>query len=182
MAIVRWSPARELGALQRQVDDVFASWFEPTAARATTPWRPAVDLVEQDDAYVLTADLPGVRREDLVVEVEDDVLTLGGRRTLGRRSSAEGVVRLERASGELRRRIALPEGVDPDAIGASFQDGVLEVRIPKPEASRPRKVAIEVHERAPEVAAAPSSTPPGEAEAEAEPAESVTTEGTPTTA
>jgi HSP20 family protein len=93
---------------------------------------------------VLRADLPGVTEEDVSIEVENDVLTVSGERKAEHEQRGEGYHRLERAYGSFLRSLTLPGGVDPDAVQASFERGVLEVRIPKPEQHKPRRVAISV--------------------------------------
>ncbi len=105
-------------------------------------WVPAMDLVEEGSEYVLRADLPGLDEQDVKIELDERVLTISGQRSEERRDRAEGYVRYERASGGFSRSLTLPEGVDPDSIGATFDKGVLEVRIPKPEARKPRRVTI----------------------------------------
>jgi HSP20 family protein len=152
MALVRWEPVRELSSLQTDMNRLFNTFFDtPTGANgATAPrrWIPAMDLVETDDHFVLKADLPGLSEDDVHIDVEDDVLTVSGERKAEHEDKREGYVRVERAYGTFRRSLTLPEGVDPDAVSASFDKGVLEVRIPKPEQRKPRKVAIQVGERA----------------------------------
>jgi HSP20 family protein len=103
-----------------------------------------MDLVETDDQYVLTADLPGLSQEDINLEFDGDALTLSGERRSDHEERAEGFYRLERATGSFSRSLTLPEGVDPDAVTATFDNGVLEVRIPKPEQRKPKKVSIRV--------------------------------------
>ena len=103
-----------------------------------------MDLVETDEHFVLRADLPGLAEDDVNVELEDNVLTVSGERKSEHESRREGYYRIERASGSFQRSLTLPEGVNADAIEASFDKGVLEVRIPKPEERKPRKVAISV--------------------------------------
>ncbi|MDX8153470.1 Hsp20/alpha crystallin family protein [Patulibacter brassicae] len=146
MTIVRWDPSRELSALQQQVNQAFSSFFEPGAAPTATTarWIPPIDLVEREGEYVLVADLPGVAQDAVTIEVERDVLTLAGRREIHHDAPRGGVVRSERVAGSFRRQLTLPEGVDADAIEARFADGVLEVRIPKPEAAKPRRVEIRI--------------------------------------
>src|SRR5215210_904917 len=107
-------------------------------------WVPPMDLVETDDHFVLRADLPGLDAGDVAIEVEDNVLTLSGERKAEHEAKREGYYRVERASGQFRRSLTLPEGVDPDQVAAAFDKGVLEIRIPKPEQRKPRKVAIAV--------------------------------------
>jgi HSP20 family protein len=92
----------------------------------------------------LRADLPGVEETNVNVELEDNVLTISGERKSDTEERKDGYHRIERAYGTFSRSLTLPEGIDPEAIGASFSKGVLEVRIPKPEQRKPRKVAISV--------------------------------------
>jgi len=155
MAIVRWDPSREINSLQQQVNQVFSTFFDAPAT-GSARWIPSVDLVERDDAFVLVADLPGVAPDDVSIEVERDVLTLSGRREIRHEAQKGGYVRAERAAGAFRRQLTLPEGVDADQIEAHFEQGVLEVRIPKPEAVKPRKVAIQVGAGAPDAIEASS--------------------------
>jgi HSP20 family protein len=139
MALIRWEPARELNSL-------FSSIFDtPTGTvSAGRRWLPAMDLVETDDHFVLQTDLPGVSEDDVDVELDNDVLTVSGERKAEHETREKGYYRVERASGSFRRSLRLPEGVDPEAIEASFDKGVLEVRIPKPEQRKPRKISIGV--------------------------------------
>jgi HSP20 family protein len=162
MALVRWEPAREISSLQSDINRLFNSFFDtPTGGNGGTlrRWIPPMDLVETEDSFVLKADLPGLTESDLNLEVEDNVLTISGERKAEHEDKHEGYVRVERAFGSFRRSLTLPEGVEPDAVKASFDNGVLEVRIPKPEQRKPRKVAIQVGEQ-------PAAIEGSEAEAE----------------
>jgi HSP20 family protein len=151
MALVRWEPVRELSSLQNDMNRLFNTFFDtPTAANGggtARRWIPPMDLVETDDHFVLKADLPGLTEEDVHIDVEDDVLTISGERTSEHEDKREGYVRVERSYGSFRRSLTLPEGVEPEAVSASFDRGVLEVRIPKPEQRKPRRVAIQVGDR-----------------------------------
>jgi HSP20 family protein len=149
MAIVRWEPLREFSTLQNEMNRLFNTVFDAPAGNGggTTlrRWMPAMDLVETADHFVLRADLPGLSEEDVAIEVEDRVLTISGERKAEHELSKEGYHRVERAFGSFSRALTLPEGVDADAVAATFDRGVLEVRIPKPEQRKPRKVAIGVN-------------------------------------
>ena len=127
---------------------LFNTFFDTTTGanggNAPRRWIPAMDLVETDDHFVLRADLPGLSEEDVHIDVEDDVLTVSGERKAEHEDKSEGYVRVERSYGAFRRSLTLPEGVDPESVTASFERGVLEVRIPKPEQRKPRRVAIQV--------------------------------------
>jgi HSP20 family protein len=103
-----------------------------------------MDLVETDEHFVLRADLPGLTEADVSIELEDNVLTVAGERKAEHEEKQEGFYRMERSFGQFRRSLTLPEGVDADKIAATFDKGVLEVRIPKPEERKPRRVAIQV--------------------------------------
>jgi HSP20 family protein len=137
MTIVRWEPLREF-------DRLFSTMFDTPGAEGGTlrRWMPAMDLLETEDAFVLKADLPGMGEDDVNIELEDSTLTVSGERKAEHEQSGEGYVRVERASGAFRRSLTLPKGVDPEAVSASFDRGVLEVRIPKPEERKPRRIAI----------------------------------------
>ncbi len=152
MALVRWEPVRELTSLQSEMNRLFNTFFDsPTTSSganggAVRRWVPAMDLVETDGHFVLRADLPGLSEEDVAIELEDDVLTLTGERKTEHEEKREGFYRVERSFGHFRRSLTLPEGVNAEAIEAHFDKGVLEVRIPKPEQRKPRRVAIQVGE------------------------------------
>ncbi len=146
MAIVRWEPVRDFAALQQDVNRVFSSFFDPAAPNGGAgQWTPAVDLEELQDAYLLVVDLPGVPEDDVAIDVEGDVLTLSGART---RQAREGgrTIRAERGTGSFRRQLTLPDGVDAERITATYDRGVLEIRVPKPAAAKPRRVSIQVGE------------------------------------
>jgi HSP20 family protein len=148
MALIRWEPARELNSLQSEMNRLFNTFFDVPAGGANGAtlrrWVPAMDLVETEDRYVLRADLPGLSEGDINIEVENNVLTVSGERKSEHQDEGEGYYRVERAFGTFSRSLTLPEGVDPDAVEASFDKGVLEVRIPKPEETKPRRVEVSV--------------------------------------
>ena len=147
MALVRWEPVRELHSMQQEMNRLFNTFFDAPNTQSTSGarrWVPAMDLVELDDHFVLRADLPGLDDGDVKLEITDDVLTLSGERKFEHEDRKEGFYRLERGAGSFSRSLTLPEGVDADKIEASFDKGVLEVRIPKPEERKPRRVEIAV--------------------------------------
>jgi HSP20 family protein len=146
MAIVRWEPFRELGTLQNEMNRLFNTVFDtPSPGNGGSTlrrWMPAMDLVETADHFVLRADLPGMSQDDVKIEFEDGTLTLSGERKAEHESKNEGYYRVERAFGSFSRSLTLPKGVDPEAVTAKFENGVLEVRIPKPEERKPRRIEI----------------------------------------
>jgi HSP20 family protein len=150
MTIVRWEPLRELGTLQSEMNRLFNTVFDgPTAGGGTMRrWMPAMDLLESGDDFVLKADLPGMSEEDVNIELEDSTLTVSGERKTDHQSEGEGYYRVERATGSFSRSLTLPKGVDPEAVTARFDRGVLEVRIPKPAERKPRRISIDGSEPA----------------------------------
>jgi HSP20 family protein len=147
MALIRWEPVRELNTIQNEMNRLFNTFFEAPSTPGNGPaqsrrWIPAMDLVESEDNFVLRADLPGLSESDVNIELEDNVLTISGERKAEHEERKEGYYRLERASGSFSRSLTLPEGIDPEKVQANFDRGVLEVRIPKPEQRKPRKVTI----------------------------------------
>jgi HSP20 family protein len=145
MTVVRWEPLRELSSLQTEMNRLFNTAFDsPGSNGGARRWVPAMDLVETADDFVLRADLPGMRQDDVKIEVEDNVLTVSGERAAEHEAREAGFHRLERAFGHFSRSLTLPKGVDHEAVTAAFTDGVLEVRIPKPAQSKPRRIEIAV--------------------------------------
>jgi HSP20 family protein len=148
MALIRWEPVRELNTIQSEMNRLFNTFFETTTpgngGSTLRRWVPAMDLVETEGEFVLRADLPGLSQDDVKIELQDQVLTISGERKAEHEERKEGYYRVERSSGAFSRSLTLPEGVDPDSVKASFNKGVLEVRIPKPEEKKPRRVEISV--------------------------------------
>jgi HSP20 family protein len=148
MAIVRWEPLRELSSLQNEMNRLFNTAFDtpttPGNGATMRRWVPAMDLVETADDFVLRADLPGLTQDDVKIELEDSTLTVSGERKSERTDKHEGYYRVERAFGSFSRSLTLPKGVDADAVKANFDNGVLEIHIPKPEERKPRRIAIAV--------------------------------------
>jgi len=148
MALIRWEPVRELHTVQSEMNRLFNTFFDSPSTGANggraplRRWIPAMDVSETADHFVLRADLPGISESDVSIELVDNVLTISGERKSEHEQRSKGYYRVERASGSFSRSLTLPEGVDADGIEAGFESGVLEVRIPKPEQPKPRKVQI----------------------------------------
>jgi HSP20 family protein len=146
MTVVRWEPLREFSTLQNEMNRLFNTVFDGPAPSANgghlRRWMPPMDLVESGDHFVLRADLPGLSEQDVNVELEDTTLTISGERQPEHESREEGYYRVERAFGPFSRSLQLPKGIDPEGVAASFDRGVLEVRIPKPEQRKPRRITI----------------------------------------
>ena len=145
MALVRWDPIRELDTLQGDMNRLFDRFFEGgrTANGSTARrWIPAMDLVETEDHLVLRGDLPGMTEDDVDIEIKDNVLTVSGERKSESEDKREGYHRVERSFGSFSRSLTLPQGIDPERVDAKFENGVLEVQIPKPAEAKPTRVQI----------------------------------------
>jgi HSP20 family protein len=142
MALIRWEPAREVDTLQSEVNRVFDAFFGNGSGARAHRWVPAMDLVETEDSLVLRADLPGLSKDDVDLEVKDGVLTVSGERKAEHEEKSEGFYRVERAFGRFSRSLTIPDGVEADGITADFNEGVLEVRIPKPAERQPHRISI----------------------------------------
>lgn len=146
MALIRWEPVRELSSLQHDINSIFDNFFEPRAGNGPSHrrWIPAMDLVESGDSYHLRVDLPGVEERDVKVELEDNTLTISGKRETRQEERKEGYLRVERGYGSFSRSLTLPEGVDPHQVKAHFENGVLEITVPKPKQQQAQRVEIDV--------------------------------------
>jgi HSP20 family protein len=127
----------------QEFDRLFSRLFDTGGGTLSSQrWIPPMDLIEADDHFVLRADLPGLSQDDVSIEVQEGNLTLAGERSAEHERSEQGWFRVERQFGRFSRSLTLPEGIDPDAVTAEFDRGVLTVRIPKPEQRQPRRVEI----------------------------------------
>jgi HSP20 family protein len=138
MAIIRWDPFREMTSLQGQVNRLVDSMW----SGRQESWVPAVDVFDTSDAVVLKAELPGMKIDDIQIEVDDNVLTIKGERTFEEKVDEERYYRVERRYGSFQRSLALPQGVKPDEIEATYEDGILEVTVPKAEAMKPKRIEV----------------------------------------
>ena len=144
MTLVRWNPARELATLQAQMDRLFDSvGTVPAWPQARSSFFPVVDVVETEEAYVLRAELPGVRKEDVKVHLADNVLTLKGEKMLESAEHAGQYLHTERAYGSFERSFTLGAPIQADSVSARYVDGVLEVRVSKSETQRVKEISIQ---------------------------------------
>ncbi len=147
MALVRWDPWTTLPSLQDRINRLFEEAFPArTGAReeetALFDWRPAVDTYEEGDKIVIKAELPGVKKEDVSIDVKDSVLTIKGERKHEENINEDNYYRRESAYGKFQRAFTLPDAVDPEQIEATYKDGVLKVSVPKAEESKTKKIEI----------------------------------------
>lgn len=144
MNVIRYEPWSLMSLLHRDLDRPLAGRFgRPNGQENTTDWKPAVDVRELKDRFVLRADLPGVRTEDIDVRMEDGVLSLTGERRQESDEEIDGVRHIERATGKFVRRFPLPESADADGITARSANGTLEINIPKQPEVQARRITVE---------------------------------------
>jgi HSP20 family protein len=136
--LTRWDPFTELGELRARFDHLFDEWLDG-GERA---WTPAIDVVRENGHLVVRADLPGIKPEEVKIEVEDDILTVSGEHQESKEKKDKDYVRRERRYGSFSRSMALPPGVDAKDIKAKTHNGVVEVTIPLPEEGKKQAVTI----------------------------------------
>lgn len=141
MSIMRYEPWSLLNQLQKELD---SSYDDNTGegSVSTAEWAPAVDIKEDDNQFVLLADIPGVKPEDIDVHMEAGVLTIKGEKESEYKTEKEGFKRVERSYGSFYRRFNLPDSADGEAIKAKSKHGVLEIVIPKRDAVKPKKINV----------------------------------------
>lgn len=145
--ITRWEPFRNLASFQDQMNRLFEdSFFRPRSESSTlTTWAPAVDIYETQDELVVKADLPDINEKDLDIRVENHALNIRGERKFEETVNEDNFLRVERAYGSFTRSFALPTTVNTDAIKAEYRNGVLTVRMPKREESKPKQIRVNVN-------------------------------------
>jgi HSP20 family protein len=141
MAITRYEPFNLLTQLQRELNR-YQEGDEGSSRIATAEWAPAVDIKEEEDRFVIHADIPGVNPEDIDVNMENGVLTIKGEKNTEAKTEKENYKRVERIYGSFYRRFSLPETADNNAISAKAKNGVLDIVIPKREAVKPKKISV----------------------------------------
>jgi HSP20 family protein len=139
--LVRWQPWTELAGLQTEMSRLMNGLVEGND-KANQSWVPALDVWETDSEVVYAFDLPGLAEDDISIEAQDGSLTVTGERTRTNETSNDRFYRFERRYGTFTRTIGLPQGVSEDAIQASYDSGVLEIHVPKPEQAKPRRIQV----------------------------------------
>jgi HSP20 family protein len=145
----RWDPFKELDELQSRLSTMFGRAplrkdGERQEAMRLVEWAPLVDIIEDEKEYRIKAELPEVKKEDVKVAVQDDVLTISGERTFEKEEKGKKYHRVERAYGSFARNFTLPEDADAGKVTAEFQQGILHVHIPKSEKARPKSIEVKV--------------------------------------
>ncbi|MCF6290534.1 MAG: Hsp20/alpha crystallin family protein [Desulfobacterales bacterium] len=146
MQLVRRSPGADLFGLQNHMNRLFNEFFLPEdrdkEGLSAVAWHPTVDIYEKEDKIVIKAELPGVDKKNITVDVEHGVLTLKGEKTVDKEEKDETYHRRERFYGTFQRSFTLPAEADPNKIAAEYKDGVLTITVEKPEEKKPRKIAV----------------------------------------
>ena len=148
-SITRWDPFRELDDLQNRLSTMFGRApikkdGDKREALTVAEWAPLVDIVEDDKNYVIKAELPGIKKEEIKVGVQDDVLTISGERKYEKEEKDKKFHRIERAYGSFVRSFTIPEDSDGEKVSAEFKDGILRVHLPKTEKVKPKQVEVKV--------------------------------------
>jgi HSP20 family protein len=146
MAIVKWDPFATLPSLQNRINRIFEEAFPVSAddgAPSMCDWRPPVDTYEEGKTIVITAELPGVKKENVSIDLKDNTISISGERTIEEDISNKKYFRRERCHGKFYRVFSLPETADPDSVTASFKDGLLKIVIHRSEETITKKVDIQ---------------------------------------
>ncbi len=138
--LTRWDPFQQLAEMQREFDRILGR--TPANGDKTHPWVPVADIEQTKDALVLKFDLPGMKREDVSIEIDGRTLTISGERKEEKEDKHEGYYSRERLIGRFSRSFMLPENVDQSKVEATFRDGVLKITLPRPQEAKPKKIAI----------------------------------------
>jgi HSP20 family protein len=146
MELVRFNPWNDGWNLPNRFNRIFGSAFAPSQTldeNCDCLWQPVVDIYEEENGVALKADLPGIDKKDIAIDVKDGVLTLSGERSTENETKEKNFYRRERTYGKFQRAFTLPEGVEAEDIKADFKDGVLKVHIPKAAVEEPKKITIQ---------------------------------------
>jgi HSP20 family protein len=144
MAITRWDPFREVASLQNRVNSLFRDFTEGESSMTTASFVPAVDAYEDAQKVVLKLEVPGIEEKDLDVRVENNTLTIKGERKFDKEEKEENFHRIERRYGSFYRAFTLPSTVDTEKIGASYNAGVLKLKLKKKAEAQPKQIKINV--------------------------------------
>lgn len=144
MAIARWKPTRDLMSLRDEMDRMFDSFWGENAGRDGGMLMPPVDMIENDDNFVVSVELPGLKKDEIKMTMQNNMLTISGSKKHEFESKEDTVHRVERSYGSFCRSVNLPGTVDSSAIKASYDSGVLKVTLPKVEEAKPKEIAIDI--------------------------------------
>ena len=144
--VMPWRPLRDLEEMQRRFDDILGWPFQPAVWRRTPTmemgWAPAIDVFEKDDKFVVKAELPGMKEDDINISVVGDTLTIKGERKAESESKEDDYYYCERSYGSFSRSLAVPSNVDAKKIEANYEDGVLEISLPKIPEVKAKRISV----------------------------------------
>jgi HSP20 family protein len=141
-----WSPLDQLTAVRNEINRLFdAPVADFGSSEVFNPWAPTVDLYESKDSLIVTAELPGLKKEEIDISLHEDNLTIAGERKEEKQVGENETQRAERFYGRFQRTIGLPKAVDVNAIKAAYKDGVLTVTLPKAPEAKPRRIEVSVN-------------------------------------
>ena len=148
-AITRWDPLRELDDLQTRLSSLFGRApvrkdGDKQETLRVAEWAPLVDITEDEKEYLIKAELPEVKKEEVKVSVQNDVLSISGERKYEKEEKNKKYHRVERAYGSFARTFTIPEDADADQVSGEFKDGVLTVHLPKSEKTKPKSIEVKV--------------------------------------
>jgi HSP20 family protein len=146
MSLMKWRPARDLWGIQEEMNRLFDEFFSRTPARFEEEgmWAPHVDISETKDDIIVVAEAPGMKKEDIKITVQDNVLTLKGEKKQEKEEKEANYHRIERSHGSFTRSFELPTTIQVDRIKANYKDGVLHISLPKAEEVKPKEISISV--------------------------------------
>jgi HSP20 family protein len=148
MEVVRWEPFNGLDRLQSRINEFFDEAVgrgRGSQGLGTSVWYPPVDILESKDSYLVRAELPGMKKEDINLEYRDGAVTLSGERKFDEPAAGVEYHRTERVAGKFLRSFYLPQTIKQEGMRATYRDGILEIHIPKADEAKPKQIAISIN-------------------------------------
>ncbi len=143
--LVKWNPARNLFAMNKDFDQFFDEFFSGNFPEVRDmEMSPRINLEENDNEWILSAELPGVKKDDVKVNFQDNILTISGEKKFDKEDKKKNFHRIERSYGRFSRSIQIPSSIVLDKIDAKYEDGILNITLPKAEDAKPKQIAVKV--------------------------------------
>ncbi len=144
--LIRWNPADDLFDIQDNINRIFGNYLSARGPQAKViGWMPPVDITESENEYIIKADIPGMKKEDIKIAIENNTLSISGERKEEKEEKGKNFVKKEKSFGSFMRSFALPHSVDAKGIKAAYKEGVLNVTVPKSEDAKPKEIKIDVN-------------------------------------
>jgi HSP20 family protein len=148
--LTRFDPFDEINTLKNRLERMLARFTPETEGELfAAQWAPVTDVVETKDVLMINTELPGLTEKDIKVQIENGILTISGERNIDKKVEEDNFRRVERSYGKFVRRFTLPPDVEGEKIAAAFNNGLLEIQIPKKESAKPRTIAVELKKKLP---------------------------------